>query len=184
MESLLLEICFFSGVWTGFFNIFTLPLAWTCKRCFSRSFAKGIFSLIFISFRIAEWVSKQAEREREKEIQKQLRMERKRQMPKHTFDDATYTQHIQETCERIEDALQQGKTFSYFHICCSCCSLSFINKKLSFGNHQQPLCYCPLVTIRINTHPFLPSTHQFFYLSLLVLLILKARLWPQATRRS
>ena len=111
-------------------------------------------------------------------------MERKRQTPKHTFDDATYTQHIQETCERIEDALQQGKTFSYFHICCSCCSLSFINKKLSFGNHQQPLSYCPLVTIRINTHPFLPSTHQFFYLSLLVLLILKARLWPQATRRS
>lgn len=89
---------------------------------------KGSFSFIFISFRIAEWVSKQAEREREKEKQKQLRMERKRQMPKHTFDDATYTQHIQDTCERIEDALQQGKTFSYFHICCSCCSLSFINK--------------------------------------------------------
>ena len=177
-------IGFFSGIWIGFFNIFTLPLAWACKRCFSRSFAQGIFSLIFISFRIAEWVSKQAEREREKERQKQLRMERKRQTPKHTFDDATYTQHIQETCVRIEDALQQGKTFSYFHICCRCCSLSFISKNLSFGNHQQPLCYCPLVTIRINTHPFLPSTHQFFCLSLLVHLILKARLWPQATRRS
>lgn len=79
-------------------------------------FCSGNFSLIFTSFRIAEWVSKQAEREREKERQKQLRMERKRQTPKHTFDDATYTQHIQETCERIEDALQQGKTFSYFHI--------------------------------------------------------------------
>ena len=31
-------------------------------------------------------------------------------MPKHTFDDQTYTQHIQQNSERIEDALQQGKT--------------------------------------------------------------------------
>lgn len=61
-------------------------------------------------FRIAEWVSKQAERERDKERQKQERMERKRMMPKHTFDDASYTKHIQENSERIEDALQQGKT--------------------------------------------------------------------------
>ena len=59
-------------------------------------------------FRIAEWVSKQAERERDKERQKQERMERKRMMPKHTFDDSSYTKHIQENSERIEDALQQG----------------------------------------------------------------------------
>lgn len=140
--------------------------------------------MIFISFRIAEWVSKQAEREREKERQKQLRMERKRQMPKHTFDDATYTQHIQETSERIEDALQQGQTFSYFHICCSCCSLSFISKKiiifwkpptvfifLPFGNHQ-------------NQCLSIPFFHPSILLSLRVLLVLKARLcsssawWP------
>lgn len=61
-------------------------------------------------FRIADWVSKQADREREKEKQKQERMERKRRMPNHTFDDASYTKHIQHNSERIEDALQQGKT--------------------------------------------------------------------------
>lgn len=55
-------------------------------------------------------MSKQADREREQERQKQERMERKRRIPKHTFDDATYTKHIQENSERIEDALQQGKT--------------------------------------------------------------------------
>lgn len=37
-------------------------------------------------------------------------MERRRRMPKHTFDDASYTQHIQENSERIEDALQQGNS--------------------------------------------------------------------------
>lgn len=58
--------------------------------------------------KIAEWVSKQADREREKEKQKQERMERKRRMPNHTFDDASYTKHIQHNSERIEDALQQG----------------------------------------------------------------------------
>ena len=62
------------------------------------------------TFRIAEWVSKQAEREREKEKQKQERMARRRAMPKHTFDDQSYTQHIQQNSERIEDALHQGKT--------------------------------------------------------------------------
>ena len=70
------------------------------------------FCLCFKSFRIAEWVSKQAERERENERQKQERMERRQRVPKHTFDDASYTQHIQENSERIEDALQQGKRFN------------------------------------------------------------------------
>ena len=63
-------------------------------------------------FRIAEWVSKQAEREREKEKQKQERLARRRAMPKHTFDDQSYTQHIQQNSERIEDALHQGKILS------------------------------------------------------------------------
>lgn len=58
--------------------------------------------------KIAEWVSKQADREREKEKQRQERMERKRRMPRHTFDDASYTKHIQDNSERVEDALQQG----------------------------------------------------------------------------
>lgn len=65
--------------------------------------------LPFVSFRIADWVSKQADREREKEKQKQERLARRRAMPKHTFDDQSYTQHIQQNSERIEDALQQGK---------------------------------------------------------------------------
>lgn len=30
-------------------------------------------------------------------------------MPKHTFDDQSYTQHIQQNSERIEEALHQGK---------------------------------------------------------------------------
>jgi len=60
-------------------------------------------------FRIAEWVSNQAERECEKEKQKQERLARRRAMPKHTFDDQSYTQHIQQNSERIEDALHQGK---------------------------------------------------------------------------
>ncbi|PFX18382.1 protein SDE2 homolog [Stylophora pistillata] len=58
--------------------------------------------------KIAEWVSKQAEREREKEQKKQERLARRRSMPKHMFDDKTYTQNIQQNSERIEDALQQG----------------------------------------------------------------------------
>ncbi|KAJ7384780.1 silencing defective protein Sde2 [Desmophyllum pertusum] len=58
--------------------------------------------------KIAEWVSKQADREREKEEKKQARLARRRAMPKHTFDDQSYTEHIQQNSERIEDALQQG----------------------------------------------------------------------------
>lgn len=34
-EWLLLGVCFFAGIWIGFLNVFTLHLAWTCKRCFS-----------------------------------------------------------------------------------------------------------------------------------------------------
>lgn len=58
--------------------------------------------------KIAEWVSKQAEREREKEQKKQERLARRRSMPKHMFDDKTYTQNIQQNSERIEAALHQG----------------------------------------------------------------------------
>ena len=65
--------------------------------------------VLFESCRIADWVSKQADREREKEQKKQERLAKRRAMPKHTFDDQSYTQHIQQNSERIEDALQQGK---------------------------------------------------------------------------
>lgn len=74
-------------------------------------FEKKLKFLSFLLFRIAEWVSKQADREREKEKQKQERLARRRAMPKHTFDDQSYSQHIQQNSERIEDALHQGKIF-------------------------------------------------------------------------
>ena len=73
-------------------------------------FKDRLSSFCLDTCRIAEWVAKQAEREREKEQKKQERLARRRAMPKHTFDDQTYTQHIQQNSERIEDALQQGKT--------------------------------------------------------------------------
>ena len=106
-------IGFFSGIWIGFFNIFTLPLAWACKRCFSRSFAQGIFSLIFISFRIAEWVSKQAEREREKERQKQLRWrERDKLLNIHLM-----MQHIHNTSRKLVNELKMPcSKVKHFHI--------------------------------------------------------------------
>ena len=68
--------------------------------------------LISLSSRIAEWVSKQAEREREKEQKKQERLARRRSMPKHMFDDKTYTQNIQQNSERIEAALHQGEVLA------------------------------------------------------------------------
>ena len=66
-----------------------------------------------LSSRIAEWVSKQAEREREKEQKKQERLARRRSMPKHMFDDKTYTQNIQQNSERIEAALHQGEVIAW-----------------------------------------------------------------------
>ena len=98
-------------------------------------------------------------------------------------------QHIHNTSRKLVNELKMPcSKVKHFHIFTFAAAvvlypLSIKNYLLGTTNSLN-LCYCPLVTIRINTHPFLPSTHQFFYLSLLVLLILKARLWPQVTRRS
>ncbi|EDO33018.1 predicted protein [Nematostella vectensis] len=58
--------------------------------------------------KITEWVAKQAEREREAARRKQEKMEKRRSLPNHNFDDASYTQQIQENAGKIEDALKQG----------------------------------------------------------------------------
>ena len=82
-----------------------------CKALyFAHNFDELLISLL--SSRIAEWVSKQAEREREKEQKKQERLARRRSMPKHMFDDKTYTQNIQQNSERIEAALHQGEVLA------------------------------------------------------------------------
>jgi hypothetical protein len=62
-----------------------------------------------ISFRIADWLSKQAERDQEKARRKQERLERIQTAPKHVFEDSTtYTSQLQENMDSIDDALQKG----------------------------------------------------------------------------
>lgn len=65
--------------------------------------------------RIADWLSKQAERDQEKARRKQERLDRLQTAPKHVFEESTlYTSQLQENIVSIDDALQKGMKFFMF----------------------------------------------------------------------
>ena len=65
--------------------------------------------ITMISSRIADWLSKQAERDQEKARRKQERLERLQTWPKHVFEESTkYTSQLQENMDSIDDALKKG----------------------------------------------------------------------------
>ena len=72
-----------------------------------------------ISFRIADWLSKQSERDQEKARRKQERLERLQTAPKHVFEDSTeYTSQLQDNMDSIDDALQKGYYTSFLSYYC------------------------------------------------------------------
>ena len=58
--------------------------------------------------RLRDWVGKQAEREKERETRRQERLERRKAMPNHKFDDPKYEEQKSQVAEQLEDALQTG----------------------------------------------------------------------------
>jgi hypothetical protein len=78
-----------------------------------------IISVPSISFRIADWLSKQSERDQEKARRKQERLERLQTAPKHVFEDSTaYTSQLQDNMDSIDDALQNGYYTSFLTSYC------------------------------------------------------------------
>ena len=68
-----------------------------------------IFTTMIPFNRIADWLSKQAERDQEKARRKQERLERLQTEPKHVFEEGTkYTSQLQENMDSIDDALKKG----------------------------------------------------------------------------
>nr|XP_002736098.1 PREDICTED: protein SDE2 homolog [Saccoglossus kowalevskii] len=58
--------------------------------------------------KLAEWLSKQADKEREREEKKRAKLEKLASDPKHYFDDPKYHEQKQTIMENIDDALTQG----------------------------------------------------------------------------
>ncbi|KAI0211748.1 Replication stress response regulator SDE2 [Lamellibrachia satsuma] len=57
---------------------------------------------------LREWVAKAAEREQDRQQKKQERVQRRRAVPRHHFDDPDYVRQKTHVTEELEDALQQG----------------------------------------------------------------------------
>lgn len=68
------------------------------------------------SFRLKDWVSKQADREKEREDRKQKKLDKLRQEYKHEFHDPEYFKARSEVTDKVHDALVQGMFQSLMNV--------------------------------------------------------------------